>query len=115
MKIKNANLSYMVLMYNSNTHMISRYNILGGSFAQDVSKAIKKYKITTRASFREWLKSEFRYHYWSKSECEILVGPPHSRFEEKDFDKIDIWYQIYPNLDIIMEYIIKEMNIVLDK
>ena len=49
------------------------------------------------------------YYYWSKSECEIQVAGLLAEKEE-EFKKIDIWYQLEPNLDIITDYIIKTLR-----
>lgn len=110
MKIKNVNLEYYVMYHDFNTNKIKRMNILGGNFAETLAKDIKNNKINNKESLKEYLKREFMYHYWSKSEFEIAVGGLHIRNIE-ELEKLDIWYQIELNLDIIADYIINKMKI----
>ena len=111
MKIKYANLEWNVLRYDCNKNKIVPYNILGYSFAEELAKAIKKQKIETREQLKEYLKREFMYHYWSKSECEIAMGGLHTNFKAEDFEKIDMWYQIEMNFENIINYIIFKMEL----
>lgn len=113
MRIKNANLKWNVLYYDSNTSKITPYNILGYSFAEELAKEVKKYKIENREQLKEHLKREFMYHYWSKSECEMAMGGLYTKYE--DFEKIDMWYQIEMNLDNIVDYIILNMRLFKEK
>ena len=108
MKIKNVKLEWYVLNHDSNADKIKHYNIFHTNSTQEIADRIKKQKITTYEQFKESMKREFMYHYWSKTECEILVS---GLFNQSKQEKIDIWYQIEPNLDRILEYIIKEMAI----
>lgn len=110
MKIKNVNLQWNVMMEDSNTRKIKPYNILGYNFAEDLAKAIKKEKITDRKHLKDYLKTEFMYHYWSKSECEIAVGGLFAKHPD-EYEKIDVWYQIEMNFDNIVDYIILKMKL----
>ena len=53
------------------------------------------------------------YHYWSKTECEMAIGPlwPKELKDLEKFEKIDMYRQIEMNLDRITEYIINKMEI----
>lgn len=99
-------LKWYVLHQNFNKEEIEFYNVLQG-WEERIRKARKKVK--TKTEFKEWLKKEFMYYYWSRSEYEIVVGGLFSEYP-KEFKKVDIWSQIEPNLDIITDYIIKEMK-----
>lgn len=110
MKIKNVNLKWNVMRHDFNENKIKPYNILGYSFAEDLAKDIKKEKITNREQLKEYLKKDFMYHYWSKSECEIAVGGLFSKHPD-EYEKIDIWYQIEMNFDNIIDYIILKMDL----
>ena len=63
---------------------------------------------------KEGIKRELMYYYWCKAEHEVMVTDLFPRNYE-DFQeqavKIDIWYQLEPNLDRIVEYVIKNLNI----
>lgn len=99
-------LKWYVLHQSFNKEEIEFYNVLQG-WEERIRKARKKVK--TKTEFKEWLKKEFIYYYWSRSEYEIVVGGLFSEYP-KEFKKVDIWSQIEPNLDIITDYIIKEMK-----
>lgn len=101
-------LKWYVLRHDFNKRKIVRYNVLE-NWEDDIKSARKKKKFNNRETLKEWLKREFMYYFWSKSEHEIAVGGLSSKYPE-EFEKIDIWYQLELNLDIITDYIIKEMN-----
>ena len=52
------------------------------------------------------------YHYWSKTECEIVIGGLHCKYLDEFEKKIDMYRQIEMNLDKIVKYVIDEMCIV---
>lgn len=110
MKIKNTNLKWNVMIYDFNSKKIKPYNILGHGFAEELAKKIKKYKIETPNQLKEYLKKDFMYHYWSKTEFEIAVGGLSAKHPE-EYEKIDVWYQIEFNLDNIVNHIISEMKL----
>lgn len=109
MKIKNTNLKWNVLMEDSAKNEVRPYNILGDSFAEELARAIKREKIEKREQLQDYLRSEFMYHYWSKSECEIAVGGLFTKYD--DLQKIDAWHQIEMNFDNIVDYIILKMKL----
>ena len=108
MRIKRAKLEWNVLLHDFNRDEIIKYNIFGKNSPLEIEKLIKKNKITTYRDFKEKMKSEFMYHYWSRTEYEIIV----SGFckDAKEY-KIDVWTQIEMNFDRVLEYIIGEMKI----
>ena len=50
------------------------------------------------------------YDYWSKTESEFYISDLHG----DDYEKIDIWRQIEPNLDLIVEYVNSKMELGLE-
>jgi len=114
MKKKNKDLKWYAFYYDWNGHKLERTNVLGPRFTEDILKRIKRDKINTYEDLKEGIKRELMYYYWSKAEYEVLV----TDLFPKDYEdfcnnsiKIDIWYQLEPNLDRIVEYVIKELNI----
>ena len=103
-------LDWKVLRYDPNSCKIINYNIFGtsDSYEKQLKKARRKKEFTNYEELKEYLRKDFLYHFWSKSECEILVGPLSSNLNE--FEKIDIYRQLEMNLDRITEYIIKELK-----
>lgn len=113
MKIKNVKLEWYCFRWNNGE--LKWYNILQ-NMEEEIAKKIRKGEkdvwkpITGYISFKDWLKSEFMYHYWSRAEHEFMIGPLFSE-DTEEYEKHDIWWQIEPNLDRICEYIIREMEI----
>lgn len=109
MKVKNVNLVYNVLNYSWNEHKVESYNVLTHLNLEKVHKKILKKEISNYTELKEYLKREFMYHFWCKAEYELLVGALLCR--EEDLERIDVYRQIEMNLDLIVKYIIDEMEI----
>lgn len=113
-KRRNKNLEWYAFEYDWNNKQLVRTNVLGERFVEDILKRIKRDKITTYEALKEGIERELMYYYWSKAEHEVMVTDLFPRnyeeFEEQAV-KIDIWYQLEPNLDRICEYVIRELLI----
>lgn len=108
MDIRKLNLRWYVLNHDFNANTIIQWNIFNSSrFLDCLEEAIKKY--TTFESFKERLNKDLMYCYWSKAEYEIIAGGLFAK-KDDDFSKIDIYSQVKPNLDILANYIIDEVN-----
>lgn len=108
MDIRKLNLKWYVLNHDFNKNTIEKWNIFNSSrFIDGLNNLLKKY--TTFSDFKEKLEKELMYCFWSKAEYEIIVGGLFAK-EDKDFFKIDIYSQVKPNLDILANYIIDEVN-----
>ena len=114
MKIKNVNLEYWVFYLDFNENVPKRVNILKG-LEEDIAKHIRSsensYKhISNRDTLKEFLKTEFMYHYWCKSEYEYGLC---SQWEKniENVEKHDVWFQIEKNLDMITDYVIYKMDL----
>lgn len=115
MIIKKVDLHWYVLYHDFNQRKIRKYDVLKDT-APIIADMIKKQKITNREDFKKALKSELMYTYWSRAEYEILVGDLFLTKDNtdkwlKEASKVDIWSQIEPNLDIMVDYIIDKMQI----
>lgn len=113
MKRKNFNLEYYVMEYDCADKYVKRFNVFYTSIVNNLIKNLIKKKINNYSSLRDFLRREFMYYFWSKSEHEILVSSLHNFFV-KDTDyiqKVDVWYQIELNLDLICEHIITELRL----
>ena len=108
---KNKDLKWFAFREDFNSNTLVYINVLGKSFADELLKRIKKYKIVDYNSLKENIAGMLRYNYWGKAEHEVVV---HSLIHRPDKDKefkIDVWYQLEPNLDRIVEYIMKDLQI----
>lgn len=97
-----CNVSYSGLV--TNPGKLQYVNVIRQDLIDRVKKLIRK-----NADYEEIKKeidASLMCDYWSKSEYEVIVsnwtGP---KFEQK----IDIYYQLQPNIDRITEYLIKEI------
>lgn len=108
MKVKNVNLEWYALRWDFNNNKLVRCNVLGNDFKDEVYKKIKNKSIKTKDDLKKSLKSYLMYRYWCKAEHEILVS---YHFSNSNTNKIDIYYQLEPNLDIMVDYIINKMDI----
>lgn len=113
MKVKNVELKWNVLYWNTNKNKVENYNIFSNDFKNNLYKKIKTKKITNYNELKEDVNKWAMYHYWSKTECEMAIGPLwFNKLEDlEQFEKIDMYRQIEMNLDRIVEYIINTMQI----
>ena len=85
-------LRYNVWYENFNSKEIVPYNVFRNSrFYDGLVKATKIYKKTQdRETYREDIRKELMYAYWSKSEYEIVITswPPY--IDVEDIEKLDI-------------------------
>lgn len=111
MKVKNVNLEWKVLRHDSSSNEIKEYNVFRSDFIVKLHKEVLKKNVTNYEQLKEFINKDFMYYYWSKSECEILVGGLLIKDMEKDLTKIDIYTQLKMNLDRITEYVNKKLNL----
>ena len=100
MKTKNVKLEWYVLKWDFNQKKVVNYNILEW-ILEDLAREVRSKRVYNKSILREYLKTQFMYYYWSKTECEFYVSDLHG----DDYEKIDIWRQIEPNLNQIVEYV----------
>jgi len=113
MKIKNVKLEWYAFRYDSNIDKLKFINVLYGMEEEIAKKVRKGNKDTWKPvydyeTFKEWLKCELMYHYWSKAEHEVIIT---DLFNTNIEEKHDIWWQLEPNLDRIAEYINNTMDL----
>ena len=118
MKIKNVNLQWYVMNWDTNHNKPYAINIMSLLDLNDISKKLKhkgnkptEYNsIKTWYELRNYLKKEFMFHTWSKCEYEMIVSSlPNPKNE--DGIKVDVWSQIAPNLNEITNYLIIKTDI----
>lgn len=99
------NLKWYVLNENFNARKIELFNIFNHSgLTESLEKILKKY--TNFEDFKEKLKNKLFYYFNSKREYEILVKDLGKTIEEK----ISVYDQVIPNVDLLANYIIDEYN-----
>ena len=123
-------LTYYVYVENINKHKIEKYNVLNDGIIEELLKHVDKF--SDKKQFAEALEQIIMYHYWSRSEWEIILTdwPPHMKTEElsklnsevdkyqKDYghdpysitvnlstaEKIDVYDQVMMNWNIFLDY-----------
>lgn len=100
MKVKNVELEWYVLRWDFNSKKVINHNILQWR-KEDIANEVRRKNIYNKSILREYLKTTFMYDYWSKTECEFFISDLHG----DNYEKIDIWRQIEPNLDRIVDYV----------
>lgn len=105
---RNKDLRYYAFEEDFNSGKIVRINVLYNK-AEEILDRVKRDKINTREEFKESLSSLLRYYYIYRAEHEVIVS---SLIEGHGTpEKIDVWYQLEPNIDIITDYVIKELKL----
>lgn len=126
------NLFYYVYVENINKRKIEKYNVLNDGIIDEFKKRMKEQDIRDKNKFGEMVEQVIMYHYWSRSEWEIILTdwPPHIKAEEltrlneesnkyqKDYghepysysvvlstaEKIDVYDQVMMNWTIFIDY-----------
>lgn len=101
-------MKWYVLNYDFNLHKAYEFNIFDSvNFLRGVNEAIKV--IGNREEFKDKIDRELKYSFWSKCEYEIYVT---DAFHDapNEISKIDVYDQVKPNLDILVDYIIANLD-----
>lgn len=97
-------MEWNVYIYNINKKRIEPFNIFNHyGFIGNVQKAVSKYK--NKYDFESQLRSELFYHYWSKSEWEVIIAPWCGGDRENDAIKVDVYSQVILNWDLFVDYV----------
>ena len=117
---------FNVIVYNINSKEFKSYNIIPYLVSR-YNKKEKKPK--TFDEFKEFIKNESMYQWWSRCEYEIILSPwpyvssPSERYDKKgendieawkehwkkhlkECEKIDVHYQVMMNIDVITALLI---------
>lgn len=106
MRVKNVKLEWYVLRWDFNKKEVVNYNVLA-DVVEDIAREVRAKHVHNKSILREYLKTQFMYNYWSKTECEFYISDLHGN----DYRKVDIWKQIEPNLNNIVEYVNYQMKL----
>lgn len=96
--------SFYVLMWDFNNDMIEHYDVLP-YFRNRIDEQDKKKSPKTIEEFKQFVKDESMYQFWSRCEYEMII---HGWPMKKNNYKIDVHEQIMMNLDIIAEVLYNE-------
>ena len=108
--MKRKRLEWYAIREDFNSHRLENYNVLGG-LEKEIKKRVAKDNIKDYETFKANVRSLLMYYYWCRAEHEVLVSGLFCRDNEDEVYKIDVWYQLEPNLDRIVEYIIRTLDL----
>lgn len=97
-------MEWWVWRYDINRRQIVEYNVLR-NHADSIRKQRKK---CSREEFDDWLRSEMKYYYWSKSEHEMVISSFGLGSEGEK--KIDVFDQLELNWPRFVDYCWEEDN-----
>lgn len=101
-------MEWYVLNYDRNRNEVYQHNIFNNvKFIRGVNELLENF--ITMEDFIEKLEREVKYCFWAKREYEISVGDLWEEDLEK-YTKIDIAYQVLPNIKALAKYIIDKHN-----
>ncbi len=93
---------FNVIVYNVNKRCFEPYDIMP-TLVREYNDA--KDKPETFLEFKEFVERKSLYYWWSKCEWElILTDWPTGKTERK----IDVYYQVMMNIDVITELLMRE-------
>lgn len=107
-------LEYYVFRRDFNRNRLEQTNIFSYVTPEKIRNGINERQIKTKSEFKEFLKSQFMYYFWAKCEHEVVINSFPYLEDERVGDngiKIDIWQQIEPNLDLIVDYVIEKLGL----
>lgn len=113
MRRKGFKLEYYAMCYDYDSKYVKNFNIFYQVIVDNLVKNLVKKKINNYYELYDFLTKEFMYHFWSKAEYEILVSSLHNIYvkDTSYIQKIDVYEQIKPNLDLICEHVINELKL----
>lgn len=114
MRYKNVKLVWNVLYIEPNSKLVKKYNIFNDDFRDNLLKEVKKGKITSYDTLWEYVDRWAHYYYWSKTECEMLVGDLFSKSTD-EMHKIDMYDQIEMNMTNIIDYLVNTLKLDFNK
>ena len=118
MKKKNIDLEYYVFNLDHDDRLY-RANILNQDLIDRIYKDVKSGRVKTFEELRHELHCHFLM-YWSRIQFEYMVSGVFQNMkslmqrENRNYPvgkKVDVFYQIEKNLNIITEYIIRKMEL----
>lgn len=108
-------LEFYAFIYDWNTKSVVYTNVLSMfEDKKELLKQMKFWKVTNKAEFKEHIIISLKSRFWGRAEYEVLVTDLFPR-DYEDFQnqavKIDVWFQLEKNIDIIVDLIIQHHNL----
>lgn len=98
-------LEWYAMYWSWNEKRLQYENVIREDLIKDVKKAIRENK--SYDEIKDKVRLNLMYHFWSKCEWEMIVTDLALADEREE--KIDVYFQLCPNLDRITEYLITNL------
>ena len=101
-------MQWNVIVCDFNTKTFKNYNILGHTlFVESIEKRAKELygdNLPDYTAFKEYVRLELQYYFWSKCEYEIVLSawPPNENIKN---EKIDVYDQVMLNFEQFYKYL----------
>lgn len=104
--MKKTIIPFNVINYDFNSRKFEAYDVM--PYLISCYKKVKRRKSCPKTfdEFKEFVKSESQYMYWSRSEYEIILSDWPGG---KDQRKIDVYEQIMMNIDTVTNLLMKNV------
>lgn len=103
-KVKKLNLKWYALIHHYDKEKLDPYNVLYADMVYDVDKVIDE--TNDYGKIKEEVSSWLSWMFRSRTEYEWIA----SQWSGKEFEeKIDIYSQVIPNIDVLTEYLILKL------
>ena len=105
-------LEWYALNYDFNKKKLYNLNIFNNiRFSESVKRDIYEYQMNnfTYDEFKESIRIGLMSAFWSKREYELFIGDAFDTNID-NYEKIDVYSQVLPNLDILVDYILSNIE-----
>lgn len=109
MRKKKTPTPFYVINFDVNKRKFIHYNIMD-YLIRCYEEARKKDRPTTFEELKEFVDRKSKYMYWSRAEYEIILCPWMGDSEEES-KKVDIYWQILPNIDTITQMLMENVGV----
>lgn len=97
-------MKWNVYYYNINSQRVEIYNIFDHSgFMKDVKRALRGFN--SRDDFAEKIRESLMYHFRSRAEWEIFIGP-YADSDKSKLIKTDVCMQVLASFQEFIEYLL---------
>lgn len=104
--VQSLNLEFYALMWSSISKAPKMENILQQHYVEKIIAGLYENKVTNKEEIKKELNSAFTHEYWGRYQYEIEVA---ARGEQDKFETVDVYKQLSPNLDLIVDYVYSKL------
>lgn len=104
--MEDKHIPFYVIKYNTNSDKFYKYDVIP-YLINRYENTKKKDKPTDFEGFKKFVESWSMYQWWSRCEYEIILSDwPNQKVHKK----VDIYWQIMNNIDVVIEVLMKNIK-----